>query len=183
MEARSSAITESPSWSKRFLFVEIETIIVILEYISNSGDGSPKALNPLVSTTLTGPLCFSGDNIASRVLLPVCQPGDRCLLMDCGANTLSLFRWCINCVRFVCVNKWVFVHFFGIQSPLHPHGTSGLRLPHQPGRPGLHQFQPWRWRRHVVPRTRERGDNERDDSCVRERGGDCRRGSQVLELK
>jgi hypothetical protein len=57
-------------------------------------DGSIKpATDNLIHTTVAGPLCFSGDNLATRVLLPQCAPDDRVLLMDTGANTLSLFRY------------------------------------------------------------------------------------------
>jgi hypothetical protein len=61
--------------------------IIMLE-----SDGSIKPPAGLVSTTVAGPLCFSGDNLASRILLPSSQPGDRCMLMDAGANTISMFR-------------------------------------------------------------------------------------------
>jgi diaminopimelate decarboxylase len=45
----------------------------------------------LVNTTVAGPLCFSGDVLASNIFLPVCKIGDYVLIMDSGANTISLF--------------------------------------------------------------------------------------------
>lgn len=41
--------------------------------------------------TVAGPLCFSGDVLASDMMLPQPQAGDICIVMDAGANTISLF--------------------------------------------------------------------------------------------
>jgi diaminopimelate decarboxylase len=40
---------------------------------------------------IVGPLCFSGDTLATHLLLPTPQLGDSMIMLDCGANTLSLF--------------------------------------------------------------------------------------------
>ena len=41
--------------------------------------------------TIAGPLCFSGDVLGRNLPLPEPRAGDICLLLDAGANTLSLF--------------------------------------------------------------------------------------------
>ena len=46
---------------------------------------------PARVTTIAGPLCFSGDVIITDAILPESHPGDRCIVLDGGANTLSLF--------------------------------------------------------------------------------------------
>ena len=46
---------------------------------------------PIHSSDLLLPL--SGDVIIADSLLPECRPGDRCVVLDAGANTLSLFRY------------------------------------------------------------------------------------------
>ena len=44
------------------------------------------------SVTIAGPLCFSGDVVASDLALSsVPLPGDFFLVLDAGANTISLF--------------------------------------------------------------------------------------------
>ncbi len=43
------------------------------------------------SVTLAGPLCFSGDNIVKNILFPTPRVGDVCVVLDAGANTISLF--------------------------------------------------------------------------------------------
>jgi diaminopimelate decarboxylase len=40
---------------------------------------------------IVGPLCFSGDTLATHLILPTPQLGDSMIMLDCGANTLSLF--------------------------------------------------------------------------------------------
>lgn len=46
---------------------------------------------PSCAVTVAGPLCFSGDIIASKISLPNPMIRDRAVMMDAGANTLSLF--------------------------------------------------------------------------------------------
>jgi len=42
--------------------------------------------------TIAGPLCFSGDIVASSLdNFPVPVAGDICVILDAGANTISLF--------------------------------------------------------------------------------------------
>jgi diaminopimelate decarboxylase len=45
----------------------------------------------VVRANIVGPLCFSGDTLAKHLRLPEPRVGDAIVLMDCGANTLSLF--------------------------------------------------------------------------------------------
>lgn len=40
---------------------------------------------------VAGPLCFAGDNISTNVTLPRPMPGDYLMILDAGANTLSLY--------------------------------------------------------------------------------------------
>jgi len=40
--------------------------------------------------TLGGPLCFSGDILGRQMPLPTPAPGDVCVILDAGANTISL---------------------------------------------------------------------------------------------
>jgi diaminopimelate decarboxylase len=49
-----------------------------------------------IDTTVAGPLCFSGDIVASHIAFPKCAPGDRCVVMDAGANTVSLHRYAFH---------------------------------------------------------------------------------------
>jgi len=56
--------------------------------------GLPKS-GELSALDIYGPLCFSGDRLASKRLLPKPDPGDIFLLHDCGAYTLSMWsRYC-----------------------------------------------------------------------------------------
>ncbi len=52
---------------------------------------------PLAPHSLAGPLCFSGDILASEVLLPPISPGDFVAILDAGAYTLSM--WSRHCSR------------------------------------------------------------------------------------
>lgn len=48
----------------------------------------------LAEVTIAGPLCFSGDIIAGAkypLKMPTPRAGDRVVVLDAGANTLSLF--------------------------------------------------------------------------------------------
>lgn len=57
-------------------------------------DGAPKQ-GPLRPTTLAGPLCFAGDVLARALPLPPVAPGDRVVIRDVGAYTLSMWsRYC-----------------------------------------------------------------------------------------
>lgn len=49
------------------------------------------SLRASAAVTIAGPLCFSGDNIAVSKALPKPIPGDRVVVLDAGANTISLF--------------------------------------------------------------------------------------------
>lgn len=44
------------------------------------------------AVTIAGPLCFSGDILAKDYLLPKPEEGDKLLILDTGANSISLFR-------------------------------------------------------------------------------------------
>ena len=44
----------------------------------------------ICEVTTAGPLCFSGDILEKAVSRPRVEPGDYAILMDSGANTLSL---------------------------------------------------------------------------------------------
>jgi diaminopimelate decarboxylase len=47
------------------------------------------------ATTLAGPLCFSGDVMARRLMLPELEPGDLVIMHDVGAYTFSMWsRYC-----------------------------------------------------------------------------------------
>lgn len=46
---------------------------------------------PGMLTTVHGPLCFSGDIISKNVLMAPIQPNDYVVVLDGGANTISLF--------------------------------------------------------------------------------------------
>lgn len=58
--------------------------------------GWPKPGEP-APVTLSGPLCFGGDILAARALLPALAPGDHVLVRDAGAYTLSM--WSRHCSR------------------------------------------------------------------------------------
>lgn len=45
----------------------------------------------MVSTTVAGPLCFSGDVLLKNKNMCEMRRGDRVVILDAGANTLSLF--------------------------------------------------------------------------------------------
>eukprot|EP01035_Chromulina_nebulosa_P032864 gene32864-43951_t len=52
----------------------------------------PANSRPLsAKVAFVGPLCFSGDVITSSWAGPTPQAGDVCVVLDAGANTLSLF--------------------------------------------------------------------------------------------
>merc|ERR1712194_438069 len=46
---------------------------------------------------IAGPLCFGGDIIKTKVMLPLVQPFDYAVILDTGANCLSL--WSHHCSR------------------------------------------------------------------------------------
>lgn len=48
-------------------------------------------LRPPTKVTISGPLCFSGDNIAMNIDFPTPEMGDFIVVHDAGANTISLF--------------------------------------------------------------------------------------------
>ena len=52
---------------------------------------SPNPSRPVANVTVAGPLCFSGDVLAKEIPLPEPVAGDIAVLLDCGANTLSIF--------------------------------------------------------------------------------------------
>jgi len=51
----------------------------------------PSPLRTEAYVTVAGPLCFSGDVLGRNLSLPEPRQGDVCLVLDAGANTLSLF--------------------------------------------------------------------------------------------
>lgn len=59
-----------------------------LELLSNEGELVPN--REKCNVTVAGPLCFSGDVIASNITFAECKAGDRVVVLDAGANTLSL---------------------------------------------------------------------------------------------
>lgn len=59
-----------------------------LELLSNRGEILHDRKRCMV--TVAGPLCFSGDVIASNIDFLDCNAGDRVVVLDAGANTLSL---------------------------------------------------------------------------------------------
>jgi diaminopimelate decarboxylase len=63
----------------------------VLKTSNNNNDRSNQIRNS-ISTTIAGPLCFSGDVLATRQMLPEAQAGDYCCILDAGANTISIFR-------------------------------------------------------------------------------------------
>ena len=44
------------------------------------------------AVTIAGPLCFSGDILAKDYMLPKPDEGDKLLILDTGANSISTFR-------------------------------------------------------------------------------------------
>lgn len=54
-------------------------------------NGKAKTDDVLLRTAVHGPLCFSGDVLTRDAMLPRAQVGDCIVLLDAGANTLSLF--------------------------------------------------------------------------------------------
>jgi diaminopimelate decarboxylase len=52
---------------------------------------------PESMVTITGPLCFAGDIVARKVLLPLVEEGDWIVIRDVGAYTLSM--WSRHCSR------------------------------------------------------------------------------------
>jgi diaminopimelate decarboxylase len=44
-----------------------------------------------MNVTIAGPLCFSGDNIVKHAKLPCPVANDVCVVLDTGANAISLF--------------------------------------------------------------------------------------------
>jgi diaminopimelate decarboxylase len=52
---------------------------------------TPSTARAPAKVTVAGPLCFSGDILGKSLSLPEPRAGDICLVMDAGANTLSLF--------------------------------------------------------------------------------------------
>lgn len=59
---------------------------------SNNSDEKSNIIRNSITTTIAGPLCFSGDVLATRIMLPEAQAGDYCCILDAGANTISIFR-------------------------------------------------------------------------------------------
>jgi len=59
-------------------------------------DNTPRQ-GPPGSWTIAGPLCFAGDVIGRNVPLPAVEPGDRVVIHDVGAYTLSM--WSRHCSR------------------------------------------------------------------------------------
>jgi diaminopimelate decarboxylase len=57
----------------------------ILDSNYNNKKGLPCSVN------IMGPLCFSGDVLGKGVSMPKPVPGDTVLVLDAGANTISLF--------------------------------------------------------------------------------------------
>ena len=43
------------------------------------------------TVTIAGPLCFSGDIIAKNVTLPPIDINDKLIVMNSGANTMSMY--------------------------------------------------------------------------------------------
>lgn len=58
-----------------------------LELLSSAGELVDRQQ---CNVTVAGPLCFSGDVIASNISFKDCKAGDRVVILDAGANTLSL---------------------------------------------------------------------------------------------
>jgi len=58
------------------------------------------------TVTIAGPLCFSGDIIAKNVALPSIEINDKLIVMNSGANTMSLYSR--HCSRPLPA---VFVHY------------------------------------------------------------------------
>jgi len=59
--------------------IGLNSSVVLSPHVSTPNSASsalPKSRPPRV-TTIAGPLCFSGDVIASKVILPQCFSGDR----------------------------------------------------------------------------------------------------------
>lgn len=68
----------------------------------------PAATREVACVTIAGPLCFSGDVLGRNLPLPTPVCGDVCLLLDTGANTLSLFsRHCSRLSPPVYAFRWV----------------------------------------------------------------------------
>ena len=59
-----------------------------LELLSNGGELLSN--REKCNVTVAGPLCFSGDVLASNITFADCKAGDRVVVLDAGANTLSL---------------------------------------------------------------------------------------------
>lgn len=53
-------------------------------------DGTPKTVDPLVCD-VAGPLCFSGDLMATERTLPSCDAGDYLVMHDAGGYTVSMY--------------------------------------------------------------------------------------------
>lgn len=87
---------------------------------------SPSSVRPLANVTIAGPLCFSGDVLGRNLPLPEPRAGDICLLLDAGANTLSLFsRHCSRLSPAVFVFRQVAVQVPDV-------GTGQLRVADSP---------------------------------------------------
>lgn len=68
------------------------------DFLALNRDGSIK-IEPPVTTTLAGPLCFGGDVLARDLPLPPLAAGDYVLIRDTGAYTLSMWsRYCSRAI-------------------------------------------------------------------------------------
>lgn len=63
-----------------------------LSLLSATGDDlDATSSRPTALVNVVGPLCFSGDVLGKKIFMATPQPGDKIVVWDAGANTLSLF--------------------------------------------------------------------------------------------
>jgi hypothetical protein len=67
------------------------TVAAPTSVTADSWSLQPSPVRSAACVTIAGPLCFSGDVLCSNLSLPEPRVEDVCLVLDAGANTLSLF--------------------------------------------------------------------------------------------